>query len=235
MKTSELYKLIKSSNYKEVGSAVNYIIAPAVDSERKIVYLLFQESCGRVDWWHNLAFIAKAYKMYQNPRMTVHHGFADAYLSANDTIMEELLEFLKSHPGYTVVIAGWSLGGAMAILAAEDLNYRTRTDKNNPDTGIKPVLYTYGAPKVAADDVTALYISCCIADESAQFAHKQDIVTHMPPFRRFRHIIEPTWIGPNLHIGTVWGLFNPWKYHTRYDEWLPKYKVDREEAKSIVA
>ena len=31
---------------------------------------------------------------------------------------------------------------------------------------------------------------------------------------------------PKLNPIKVFGLFNPWKYHTKYDEWLPKYNVD---------
>ena len=234
MKKSTLYNLIKyTDQYKETGDEVNYVITtgPAV-KKTKIVYLLFECSNGNTDWKNNLNFFPKYYKkpetMYSNSNMTCHRGFAGAYISAKDVIMEELFEFMKEHLDYILVIAGWSLGGAMALLAAEDYNYRTRTDKANPETGKKAILITYGAPKVAANERTATYLASCIDKRSQQFAHTQDIVTHVPPFKRYYHPIPQTWVGPKINPITVFGLFNGKKYHTRYDEWIKKYNVDED-------
>lgn len=68
--------------------------------------------------------------------MWVAKGWADAYKSANDLIMEKLISVLK--PDYNVEICGWSYGGAVALLAAEDFYFRTK---------IKPDVITFGAPK----------------------------------------------------------------------------------------
>ena len=225
MKASELYKLIKESKYKKVGSDIDYTIAIGLEDD-KTIYLLFEESSSWTDWRHNFAFTARWYKMYSNPKMKCHHGFADAYRSANDIIMQELLEEVAKHPDYKVVIAGWSFGGAMTLLAAEDFNYRTRSDKNDVNSGKKATIYTFGGPKVAANEVTAAYITSCVTSFSKQFAHTQDIVTYMPPLWYFHHVLPLIKVGPKLNPIKVFGLFNPFKYHTKYDEWLSNYSAD---------
>ena len=225
MKTSELYKLIKHAIFKKVGSDIDYTIAVGLDND-KTIYLLFEESTTKIDWKHNFAYTARWYKVYSNPKMKCHHGFADAYRSANDIIMAELLEEVKKHPDYKVVIAGWSFGGAMTLLAAEDFNYRTRSVKSDVNSGKKATIYTYGGPKVAANETTAAYIASCVTSFSKQYAHTQDIVTRVPPFWYFRHALPLTKVGPKLNLIKVFGLLNPWKYHTQYEEWLPQYNVD---------
>ena len=225
MKTSELYKLIKHAIFKKVGSDIDYTIAVGLDND-KTIYLLFEESTTKIDWKHNFAYTARWYKVYSNPKMKCHHGFADAYRSANDIIMAELLEEVKKHPDYKVVIAGWSFGGAMTLLAAEDFNYRTRSVKSDVNSGKKATIYTYGGPKVAANETTAAYIASCVTSFSKQYAHTQDIVTRVPPFWYFRHALPLTKVGPKLNLIKVFGLLNPWKYHTQYEEWLPQYSVD---------
>ncbi len=225
MKTSELYKLIKNGTFKKAGSDIDYSIAVGLDND-KTIYLLFKGSTTIIDWKHNFAYTARWYKVYSNPKMKCHHGFADAYRSANDIIMAELLEEVNKHPDYKVVIAGWSFGGAMTLFAAEDFNYRTRSDKSDVNSGKKATIYTYGGPKVAADETTAAYIASCVTPFSKQYAHTQDMVTYAPPFWYFRHALPLTKVGPKLNPINVFGLLNILKYHMQYEKWIPQYNAD---------
>ena len=143
MKYSELFKFIKSFNgWIKIGDDVDYKVI--VDDNGKIVYLLFKETDSKRDWRNNFAFTCV---MYKNKLMRIHRGYARAYLSCNDKIMSEFISKVKEHPDYTPVISGWSYGGAISILAAEDFNFRTRGQKSNNiddyiNSGKKAIVFT---------------------------------------------------------------------------------------------
>lgn len=99
---------------------------------------------------------------------------------------------------------GWSYGGAVALLAAEDFHYRT---------GKKASVYTFGAPKPLWGKKTREYVRSCV-NEVKQYSHVNDCVPLMPPFPGYTRLSTD-------HIGgkrNFFKLFNPWKYHCIYGE-----------------
>lgn len=221
MKYNELFGHIKHmENWIETGSDIDWVTE--IDHDHKIIRLLFKESDSKLDWFHNLAYFSKVYKK-QTSVLIAHHGFANAYKTANDVIMTTLIRLANEFPDYKVVIAGWSNGGASAQLAAEDYNYRTRSDKANVNTGRKAILVTFGAPKVFVGKKCRNYVlSCC--EKVIQVANRNDIVTYLPPFPWFKHVL----LSVKLRVGdkfSIIKIFNPWKYHTMYDQ-IDLYKVD---------
>lgn len=68
-------------------------------------------------------------------------------------LIETYTDELKKD-GFTVEVCGWSYGGAMAVLAAEDFNFRT---------GNNAGVVTFGAPKPLWGRKTWQYIKSCVA------------------------------------------------------------------------
>lgn len=101
------------------------------------------------------------------PRMgRTHEGFTDLYVSMRSKIAEALDSVAPAKPLY---IAGHSLGGALAVLAAADL----------ASAGRRPVVYTFGAPR-AGDPRFACRFGRLVP-ESHRVANLHDIVTRLPP------------------------------------------------------
>lgn len=196
MKPYELFKIVAHADYQTVGLSLDYTIE-TIDGR---ACLFFQQSSQNEDWVHNFEFVAKVYKNQEN-HMRVHHGFAKVWKSANDQIMSEFIEAVKKSKKKPL-IAGWSFGGAMCQLAAEDFFYRTE---------IRADVVTFGAPKISADKKTAAHISSC--GDFLQFAQRNDIVTKCPPLPWFHHVHKVD-LGRKFNIIEI---FKPQIYHADYD------------------
>ena len=160
----ELYnKLLNITDWKTVGDDVQY----AIFSDDKNIYLAWQQTTSERDWQINFDFPAKMYKK-QESCICVARGWGNAYKSCNDEVMNDFITRLGDKQP---VICGWSYGGAMSVISAEDFYYRTK---------IKPVVITYGAPKPLFGAKCQKYVlSCC--KEVYQWTHVNDLVTIMPP------------------------------------------------------
>lgn len=205
MKDSEMFTFIKKfKDWKKIKTPLHELNYFIVISPEK-AYLFFQESDGKKDWKDNLNFLpvpCKVYKKQEN-HLICHRGFVREYKSGNDEIMVDFIQEWANNGEKEVVISGWSNGAAMAALAAEDFYYRT---------GVRPYLVTFGAPKVCFDFITSKTIKKCCRGVR-EYCEKNDVVTKLPPF--FWHINK-------IKVGKkkIFGVFDPWKYHTNYDKEL---------------
>jgi pimeloyl-ACP methyl ester carboxylesterase len=134
------------------------------------LYIAFRGSSSLKDWITNVRLI-KAIIPFENtnPKIRVHLGFVCAYHSVRPVFLKYAA--LKAIP---IVITGHSLGGAIATLAACDLQYQT---------GICPNLITFGAPKIG-NEAWAVSVSKRIK-EQYRFVNKFDPVPTLPPI--FHH------------------------------------------------
>jgi len=204
MKPYELYNFIAHiphDAYTTSGDSVQWCIK--VDDIDKRIRLIFEESADKRDWINNFNFPVKIYKK-QESCMLAARGWGNAWKSCNDEVMAALIKAAEEHPDYIIEICGWSYGGAMSILAAEDFCYRTH---------IKPVVTTFGAPKVIWGKRTQKYLTGCMTG-LAQYMHVNDCVPLMPPFPGYRHVHKDK-IGKGF---CFLRLFNPKKWHTVYGE-----------------
>ena len=205
MKPAQLFSLIKNTKheeYNESGDSVNWLIK--IDHDEKVIRLMFEESNGKRDWLNNLNFPVKPYKKQENV-LWVARGWRKAYKSCNDKIQQALIATISDYKNYGVEIIGWSYGGAMAILAAEDFHFRTK---------LKPTLYTFGAPKPIFGKKSKQYVeSCC--GEIKQYANVNDCVVIMPPFPGYKHINKIK-VGNRKFNLIEW--FKPKIYHPIYDD-----------------
>lgn len=204
MTSKEKYLYLKNSHdYKTAGLDVQYKIV--MDETDKVIRLCFQESASKQDWIINFTFWKKPYK-HQEATFYVHAGYVKAWKSCNDVVMQELQQAVKDNPGHTVEIIGWSYGGFMALMAAEDWNYRT---------GDKADVETFGAPKgLYFKKSRDHFRSCCAGIK--QHARRNDIVTWNVPWPWVYNVLKVEYCEPF----SIKRLFNPNVEHTTYEDVL---------------
>ncbi|MCQ2088178.1 MAG: lipase family protein [Bacilli bacterium] len=196
-------KQYKKSDYKTAGIDVQYQIEIRPD-ERKVI-LIFSESNSNQDWKTNFNFPAKLYKN-QKGDFLVHGGYVNAWKSCNDEIMNSFIESCKQLPEYTPLITGWSFGGAMSQLAAEDFYFRS---------GKKADVITFGSPKILYFKKSQKHFRASCNDIK-QYTRINDFVTWNIPFP-FVHFIEKTMLKERFSLKMI---FNTAYTHTHYDELL---------------
>ncbi len=103
----------------------------------------------------------------------VHAGFSQAYATMRDDVRRLLREH---HPTYTWV-TGHSLGGALAVVCASDLN---SVNSDHPFGVI-----TFGQPMVATAEL-ANHLHGPLGGRFVHFANREDPVPRLPPFI-YRH------------------------------------------------
>lgn len=191
---------------------VNYQVR--YDHVRNCIQAIFQQTADRSDWKANFEF---GERLYREPmkldggkalRMRVHRGWGDMWRACKKSVRAEISRLIGEHPDAYVEVFGWSLGSAIAQICAEDVYYRFN---------VRPYLYTYGSVKPFSGHKTYRYVrDCC--ERAYNFYDQCDIVGYMVPFTWFRAIRHYRLRSERFGIGK---LFNPWKFHTIYDqEWL---------------
>lgn len=161
----------------EIGKSLNYYIT--TDDDEKILYLIFEDTHSFADVIHDIAFVTKSYVQGPN-KVVAHGGFVKVWKSGSEQVMKEFFEQVEKNPDYEIVFVGWSMGGAIAHLAAEEFNFRTRTDEANPDSGRKVLLITYGCPNLLYGKGTREYFERCVK-AAYNFANVKDPFAKLPP------------------------------------------------------
>jgi len=143
-------------------------------SDRFVVAFRGSEETGITDWITDLKFAQQVfpYEESNNRKVKVHYGFIQAYKS----VREAVLQAAKQTAAKKIVVAGHSLGGALATLCALDLQY---------NTGKEVSCYTYGSPKVGNADFRASYNRR--VPQTYRFVNRFDIIPSLPPIG-YRHV-----------------------------------------------
>ncbi|KAG0130382.1 Alpha/Beta hydrolase protein [Tuber indicum] len=116
------------------------------------------------------------------PGCEVHSGFHEAMQEALPAVVKSVEELRRENPGYTVVVVGHSLGGAIATLMAEEIRRG----------GVEVDLYTFGAPRIGNEE-----LSTFISKSGTNFrvTHTDDPVPRLPPvILGYQHISPEYWI-----------------------------------------
>ncbi|KAF8059839.1 alpha/beta-hydrolase [Lyophyllum atratum] len=127
--------------------------------------------------------------------VAVHSGFLRAWNSIAAIVISTVRQELASHPGYTIVTTGHSLGGALSSLAGITLK------QNFPNVPIR--MYTYGQPRTGNSAYATWVNQQFGPGKHFRAVHTTDPVPHIPP--RFG-------LGDYAHHGVeYWTYFDSFK------------------------
>lgn len=156
----------------------------------KALYVVFRGSDKSTDWINNFQMRKQIYPYGDESTTDVrfHQGFMDAYFA----VRQPLLETIKQYPDYALTLTGHSLGGAIATIAALDLQYNL-----TQHTGQAIELYTFGAPRVGNPALVNSFRQR--VPQSYRFVYGWDIVTRTPRlWQGYEHV-------PELQrLGSMW-------------------------------
>ena len=179
MLLESLFRRCLSIDYIRVGNDGDY----ACERIGNTLYLYFQGSNGAMDWKNNLDFPIKPYKRMDRGIWLVHRGFLRVWKSVEPYISP----LIDDESIKEITIAGYSHGGALAVLCHEYIWYH-REDLRKHLHG-----YGFGCPKVLWG---ILGNERHRWDNFTVVRNLNDLVTHLPPcFLGFRHVGEMMEIG----------------------------------------
>ena len=172
MNIFQLFNRCISIEYTHLMGEESY----AYETVDNILYLYFQKSNGFVDWKNNLDFPIRSYKGF-----FAHRGFLNSWEGLTKTIDDILLKEKYNN----VVIAGYSHGGALALLCYEHIISSYLHLKG------KICGYGFGCPRVIWGSIDkTLWKNFYVV------RNINDIVTHLPP-----KALGYTHVGKLLTIG----------------------------------
>lgn len=166
IKLSDLFRMnVWDFKYDQIGDSVNYKFI----EKGNILYIFFEGSNSITDWVRNFLFSKRPYKKMETP-FRVHRGFLSAWKEIEDLIIAKISD--KKYQ--TIIIVGYSHGGALAGLCHECVWF------HRPD--IRKNIYGFGfeAPRFYA----AFKVKKQLKERWENFyviRTGKDIVTYAPP------------------------------------------------------
>lgn len=160
------------------------------NTETQDLYIVFRGTEKGLDWINNLQFRQQVYPYGDETTTDVrfHRGFMAAYFAVRD----RLLDLVKQHPDCVVTVTGHSLGGAIATIAALDIQYNI-----TQNTGQSIRIYTFGAPRVGNSALVESFNRR--VPKSHRFVYGWDIVTRVPRlWQGYTHVSEL------YRLGSMW-------------------------------
>ncbi|KAI9738707.1 MAG: hypothetical protein M1834_008212 [Cirrosporium novae-zelandiae] len=153
----------------------------ALDETNNYLVVAFRGSSSIRNWITDLTFGLTDTDLCDDCQ--AHSGFWDSWESARGDILSSIESAIDDYSGYTLVVTGHSLGGAIATLAAAELR----------NAGYTAALYTYGSPRVGNEELCTY-----ITDQSGgnyRVTHYDDPVPRLPPHAwGFDHVSPEYWI-----------------------------------------
>lgn len=152
------------------------------DQVAKTLYLVFRGTEKSIDWINNFQFRQQIYPYGDESTTDVrfHLGFMEAYFAVRD----RLLALVGNYPEHAIIVTGHSLGGAIATIAALDVQFNI-----TQHTGQAISVYTFGAPRVGNAALVNSFRQR--VPKSYRFVYGWDIVTRVPRlWQGFEHVPE---------------------------------------------
>lgn len=148
----------------------------------------FAATKTRGNWFTNFTFPKKVVPyLGTNPRIRVHRGWLAAYKTSVRAIV---LGRAQRSGCRKMVVTGFSMGGALAVLSAVDLQY---------NLGVEVASVTFGAPRVGNRRFRDSFNRR--VPDSIRVINGGDIVTRVPPWiLGFRHTGTADRFGPSCPL-----------------------------------
>ena len=166
-----LFNKCLNANYKDNDIDTSYAFVEEGDT----LYIYFEGSVTKLDWFHNFMFKKKPYKDMKNP-YKMHRGFLKCWKSIEDIIIAKITEKLDDQFKWkSIRVVGYSHGAALAMLCHECCWYH----RNDIAEDLKTIGFegprVYGSYKVK-DSLKERWKNFRL------IRNHTDIVTHVPPF-----------------------------------------------------
>jgi hypothetical protein len=133
------------------------------DNDKKCICIRFKDTTSFKDVLIDLLFWTTKVEAFDGADWKVHYGFKKAYYSCRNAVLDKCYELYQD--GDAFLLLGHSLGGAMALIAAEDISWHFKT---------KVQCITWGAPRVTTQKKGIVAINQCLTDESFNFEFSSD-------------------------------------------------------------
>ena len=163
-----------------------------VASTPGLVAVAFRGSAQYFDYWIDL----QEYRTAPYPSCSeclVHSGFLSAWNDVQAEVLVGVRDALRAQPGSRLVIAGHSLGGAVAIMAALHV---AAADGAKPPSAV----FTFGEPRVGNGAFAVYYDGASRSWPTWRVTHARDIVPHLTP----RNVFVPHLLDYAHHTREVW-------------------------------
>ena len=171
----------------EDGGATDTQVAILHKAEAKELYIVFRGSDRDIDWINNLQMRQKIYPYGDESSTNIrfHRGFMAAYFSVRDRLLTEI----RQYPNCSITFTGHSLGGAVATIAALDVQYNITQHTEQPIE-----LFTFGAPRVGNQALIESFIRR--VPNCYRFIYGWDIVTRVPrQWQGYEHVPQEHRLG----------------------------------------
>ncbi|RUS31207.1 Alpha/Beta hydrolase protein [Jimgerdemannia flammicorona] len=117
----------------------------------------------------------------------IHKGFFECFQDSHSSVYDTVVNQVKQYPDYKLVLAGHSLGGALAVLQAMDFYQNEGYDNS------KMIVYTYGQPRIGNDAFSSYVDSLGLS--IYRVINQNDIIPHYPPSPfNYKHHGTEYWI-----------------------------------------
>lgn len=177
---NDIYDLCNNpgSDYVKYNEDLDVDMASWV--ENNTLYFSFQHTNSKIDWALNLSTWVQPYSN-MTVKFFVHSGFLKAYKSIRNKVFDDIYtSYAESNQEIKkVVIAGYSLGGALAKLCYEDFFWRIENIDSYKNTELEG--YAIGAPNVFSVIKNKKEIKRRFKGFYS-VANGNDIVTMVPPW-----------------------------------------------------
>lgn len=187
----ELFLRTLNAEYKSTDEGIDY----SAERDGDTLYIFFECSDGKSDWWLNFDFPAKPYKNMSGSPWYAHGGFVRAFRSVEPYLREHIFDYNLKR----IVTSGYSHGAAVGVLCHEYIWF------NRPDLRAAAVGYGFGSPRVIWGLPNAE--KAARWERFTVVRNIDDLVTHLPPavFGYFH-------VGKMLEIGKR-GKYSPVDAH----------------------
>ena len=207
---ADTFRAVLGTEYTHTDCDASY----AFKVEDHTLHIFFEWSNGKTDWKNNFDFPAKPYRDMKD-KWYCHRGFLRVWKAIEPHLAAAIMD-----PNIgTIIIAGYSHGGAIAQLCHEYCRF------HRPDCDVQG--FGFAAPRVLwghmSDRVNYRFLGF------VTIRNKGDIVTHLPPaFFGFQHGGAVLTIGDGGY-GCI-DAHRPESYTAELDkielEWMQSYEED---------